>query len=410
VRHAAPDGSPPVPGGLTRRQLLVALGRGAGAAAVLSWLAGCAPGELDGGPTPSGPTTIRVASLPLAIDGGAEGPTLARFRAETGIGVDHREVVGDPDAFVRGLLPRLEAGQPTGWDVVVLPTGDALATLLGRGLLEELPPDRPNFRAHAAGFVRDPSVDPGNRYTMALRAEATGIGSNPRRTGGRPVRRLRDLFGGAFAGAVGMPADPLELGNVGLLAAGADPPTATPEEWGAAARLLRGQRDRGVVRGYYGRREAVAALAAGEVAAAVVRSADLFQANPTGDPEGLGFAYPEEGALLWIDAMAIPAGSPHVAEAARFMDFLYRPDVAALLAASGGHVSPVPASREELRARAEATADPEERAALEAAAESPLVYPGPEAARGFVDPAIPLEHRETWEALFRSIATGGAGG
>jgi spermidine/putrescine transport system substrate-binding protein len=324
--------------------------------------------------------------------------------------VDHREVVGDPDAFVRALLPRLEAGQPTGWDVVVLPTGDALATLLRRGLLEELPPDRPNFRAHAAGFVRDPSLDPANRYTMALRAEATGIGSNPRRTGGRSVRRLRDLFGGTFAGAVGMPADPLELGNVGLLAAGADPPTATPEEWGAAARLLRGQRDRGVVRGYYGRREAVAALAAGEVAAAVVRSADLFQANPTGDPEGLGFAYPEEGALLWIDAMAIPAGSPHVAEAARFMDFLYRPDVAALLAASGGHLSPVPASREELRARAEATADPEERAALEAAAESALVYPGPEAARGFVDPALPLEHREAWEALFRSIATGGAGG
>jgi spermidine/putrescine transport system substrate-binding protein len=171
--------------------------------------------------------------------------------------------------------------------------------------------------------------------------------------------------------------------------------------------LLRGQRDRGIVRGYYGRREAVAALATGEVVAAVVRSADLFQANPTGDPEGLGFAYPEEGTLLWIDAMAIPAGSPHVAEAARFMDFLYRPDVAATLAAAGGHLSPVPASRQELLARVEATTDPEERAALEAAAESPLVYPGAEATGGFVDPAIPIDRPEAWEALFRSIASGG---
>lgn len=394
---------------VTRRQLLAGICRSVGAAVALPWLAGCAPEGLDGGPTPRGPTTIRVASLPLAIDRGAEGEseTLARFAAETGIEVDHREVVGDAGAFVRSLLPRLEVGQPTGWDVVVLPTGEALATLLARGLLEELPPERPNFLAHAAGFVRDPSLDPGNRFTVALRAEATGIGSNPRRTGGRPVGKLRDLFDGAFAGAVGMPADPLELGNVGLLAVGADPAAAAPEEWAAAARELRRQRDRGVVRRYYGRREAVAALAAGEVAVAVVRSADLFQANPTGDPEGLGFAYPEEGALRWIDAMAIPAGSLHVAEAARFMDFLYRPDVAALLAAAGGHLSPVPASREELRARAGATADPEERAALEAVAESPLVYPEPEAARRLVDPALPVEHGEAWEALFRSIAAGG---
>ncbi|HXF73521.1 MAG TPA: extracellular solute-binding protein [Actinomycetota bacterium] len=393
--------------GLTRRELLAALGRGAGAVALLPWLSRCAPEGVGGGPSPTGPVTIRVASLPLAIDAGREGsPTLERFTAETGIGVDRREVVGDPGAFVRSLLPRLEVGEPTGWDVVVLPLGDALATLLAWDLLAELPRTRPNFTAHAADFVRDPSWDPGNRFTMALRAEATGIGSNPRRTGGRPVRRLRELLGGPLAGAVGMPADPLELGNVGLLAAGADPATAGPEEWAAAARLLGGQRDRGVVRGYYGRREAVAALAAGEVAAAVVRSADLFLANPTGDPAGLTFAYPEEGALLWVDAMAVPAGSPHVAEAATFMDFLYRPDVAAGLAAQGGYLSPVPGSRAELRARAAATADPEERSALQAAVRSPLVYPGPEAASRFVDPAVPLERRETWDALFRPIAAG----
>gem|GEM_PF-7135378 len=38
---------------------------------------------------------------------------------------------------------------------------------------------------------------------------------------------------------------------------------------------------------------------------------------------------------------------------------------------------------------------------------SPLVYPGPQAARRLVDPALPVEHREAWEAHFGSIVAGG---
>ncbi|HXF37526.1 MAG TPA: extracellular solute-binding protein, partial [Actinomycetota bacterium] len=323
--------------------------RGAGTAAVLPILARCAPEAVEVGAGPSGPRTLRVANLPLALPvetgvGDEERrPVLDLFTQETGIPVDHREVVGDPSGFVRSLLPRLQAGEPVGWDVVVLPLGPILVRLLADGFLLALPAERPHFDANAAGFVRDPPYDPGSGHTMAWRGDVTGLASNPG-LAGRPATELAQLFDPAMAGKVGMPADPYELGNIGLLAAGAEPASSGPEQWERAAAVLRRQRDGGIVRGYYGRREAIEALAAGDVALAVARSSDVFQANPGNDPQGIRFAYPAEGALLWIDAMWVPRGAEHVAEAVRFMDFVYRPDVAAMVASAGGWLSPVPSS------------------------------------------------------------------
>jgi spermidine/putrescine transport system substrate-binding protein len=384
--------------------------RGAGAAAVLPLLARCAPEGTEVARGPAGPTTLRVANLPLALprepggDGEERWPVLDRFTEETGIPVDHREVVGDPEGFVRSLLPRLEAGEPTGWDVVVLPVGPALLRLLAEGFLAELP-ERPNFDANAAAFVRDPAYDPGSRHTMAWRGDVTGLASNPG-LAERPATRLADLFDPALAGEIGMPADPYELGNVGLLAAGADPASSGPVEWERAAAILRRQREAGIVRGYYGRREAIEALAAGDVALAVARSSDVFQANPGNDPQGIRFAYPAEGAVLWTDAMWIPRGAEHVADAVRFMDFVYRPDVAALIASGGGWLSPVPSSRHPLQALA-AAAPGTEGERLRAVAGSPLVYPPARETARLRHPALPVEDAPAWESLFASIAAGG---
>lgn len=43
----------------------------------------------------------------------------------------------------------------------------------------------------------------------------------------------------------------------------------------------------------------------------------------------MAFAIPREGAILWIDVMAIPADAPHPDNAHRFIDFLLQPEVIA---------------------------------------------------------------------------------
>ena len=44
----------------------------------------------------------------------------------------------------------------------------------------------------------------------------------------------------------------------------------------------------------------------------------------------LRYAYPREGVLVWADALVVPKGAPHKAAALAFLDFMLRPENAAL--------------------------------------------------------------------------------
>ena len=57
-------------------------------------------------------------------------------------------------------------------------------------------------------------------------------------------------------------------------------------------------------------------------------------------------AFPDEGVLLWTDNMMIPKGAANKANAEKWMDFYYRPAVAAELAYWVWYVSPVDGAQE----------------------------------------------------------------
>ncbi|MDC0720382.1 ABC transporter substrate-binding protein [Nannocystis bainbridge] len=70
------------------------------------------------------------------------------------------------------------------------------------------------------------------------------------------------------------------------------------------------------------------ALVSGETWIAQIDSGDLFRAQK--QRPSLRYAIPDEGAVLWVDYLAIPATAPLSAVAARFIDFLLDPEIAAL--------------------------------------------------------------------------------
>jgi len=84
---------------------------------------------------------------------------------------------------------------------------------------------------------------------------------------------------------------------------------------------------------------------------------------------------PEDGALLWTDNMCIPKGAIHPVDAIKLMDYVYQPDIAAMVTAAVSYVTPVPAAQDSLRAMADAAPTAEEQATLSAIAESTLVFP-----------------------------------
>jgi spermidine/putrescine transport system substrate-binding protein len=368
---------------VSRRGFLRAVGGLAGAVALSPALAACssAPaGPFDGAPA----GIVDFANWPLYIDkakdarGGTEIPSLNRFTKDTGILVNYREVIPDAEVFFRRIQPYLAAGEPTGWDVMVITNGITLTKLMARNELLYLPGDqRPNFDRNAAALVKNPPYDPGNRYTMAWQSGITGIAYNPQLTG-RPVTSLSDLFSREFEGQVGMFGDPVDLPNLAMMAMGIDPETSTPRDWNAAAAKLRRQRDRGIVKAYYNQNY-LNALTNGDIAVSMAWSGDIFQANTEGDPEGLQFRVPQEGALLWTDNMCIPQGALHPVDAIRLMDFVYRPQIAAMIAAFVAYVTPVPAARDAIVQMARASGVSATQAAtLQQIATSPLVFPSEE--------------------------------
>jgi spermidine/putrescine transport system substrate-binding protein len=394
---------------LSRRDLLRRAGVGAALIALGGLPAACA--RRSGAPSFRDPPAglLNFANWPLYIDsvrrpdGTRSSPTLTAFTAKTGIRVNYREVIQESDWFYQRIEPYLAAGQPTGWDLMVITNGVTLTRLKENGYLVELPADlRPNFDAHAGDFVKDPSYDPGNRFTMAWQSGITGIAYDPEVTGG-PVDSLQALFDPAYRGRVGMFGEIVDTPNLALLALGVAPETSTEADWRAAAELLIEQRDSGILRGYY-QQTYIPALRRGDLAITMAWSGDIFAAKLLEKiPERIEFVVPVEGALLWTDNMCIPKGAVHLADAITFMDWVYQPRVAARIAAFVNYITPVPEARQVLERMAAAEGDPEEAARLRAVASSELVFPT-DTSNLHTYRELPTEEEiRVWDELFRPI-------
>ena len=368
---------------ITRRRVL-----GAAAALGLTGLLGACTDEggSDAGPA-AGPAVgspgwwdrqrrvglLNFANWPYYIDRHkGSRPSLELFMRETAITVNYYRPIRDMQSFYARIRPVLESGGDTGYDLMVLSNGPELSEMIARGWVTELDHSLlSNFAAHAGPLVRDPAWDPGNRSTIAWQSGFTGIAYRPEAIDalGHEPASVRDLWDPRLDRRVGMMSDTYELGSFGLLAIGVDPAAATPDAWAGAASELQAQRD--AVRPRYYDQGYIDALARGDVWISMAWSGDVYQINALGHPE-VRFAIPQEGAMFWTDNMVIPAGAEHPLDAAIYMNYVYEPRIAAMIADWVWYVSPVPEAKQIV---AEDLGDPD-------VANSPLVFPGDDLAAG----------------------------
>lgn len=369
---------------LTRRRFLKDAGLGAGILTASTVVAAC---ERMGRSAPRAQRLVDwdawwdeqqvtgmldFANWPYYIDRRRDNshPSLDLFTERTGIRVNYYRPIRDNARFItKTVRPTLGNGRPTGYDIIVITNGPELSELFERSWLIPLDHRRlPNFDKYASPLVRNPPWDPGNIYTVAWQSGLTGIAFRPEAVDalGREPTSIRDLWAPALAGKVGMLVDLLDLGSFALLAMGVEPSESTPGEWAQAARLLVDQRDLGYVHGYFDQGY-LGKLQKGEIWIAQAWSGDIFQANQLGHPE-LRFVVPDEGAMLWTDNMMIPILAPHPLEATTYIDFVYDPFVAAMIADWVWYMTPVPAAQRIIANRFH----------NKPVATSPLVFPGKE--------------------------------
>ena len=381
---------------VTRRAVLGALG----AAAV----AGCTGGgQPDGRPTGS---PAPASTPPTATDDGVlvwsnwpdyldvqhkapRHPTLAAFSQESGIQVDYREVINDNAEYVSTIAEGLRSFQPVGTDLMVLTSWMAARLVRDREvrLLEQA--RIPNAK-NLVGALAAPSWDPGRRYSMPWQAGLTGIAYDATKVE-RSVGSIGELLSRPdLKGRVGLLTEFDDSVGLVALAEGADlTDLATADVDHALDRIAAVQRS-GQLRGFYGN-DFVPALKHGEIAACLAWSGDVLQAqlaNPN-----IKFVLPEEGMLIWSDDFLVPSGSVHGALAAQLIDWYYRPDVAAQVAAWVNYICPVVGAQEAM-----AELDPD-------LALSPLIFPDTAVLdRSFQFPALPAAADSRLRAAFDRLA------
>jgi spermidine/putrescine transport system substrate-binding protein len=349
---------------MSRRGFLRAAAIGTGAAALPSLFAACrsgSPAALAGPPDweqwwthQQAIGVLDFANWPYYIDRRQDNshPSLDLFTSTTDTVVNYSRPIRGNQRFLDKIEPTLRAGRPIGYDIIVMTNGPAVSTLIDSGWLTPLDHSYlEHFAENASDLVRNPPWDPENRFTVAWQSGLTGIAFRPEAVEalGREPSSVADLWDPALSGRVGMFRDEMDLGSFGLMAVGADPEHSTGYEWSEAAAYLRQQRDSGIVRGYYDQ-EYLQALQRGDIWISQAWSGDIFQANQLGHTE-LRFILPQEGAMFWTDNMMIPLHAAHPVDAMTYMDFVYRRDVAAMIADWVWYITPVPAAQRIIRDR-----------------------------------------------------------
>jgi spermidine/putrescine transport system substrate-binding protein len=395
---------------ISRRDAL----RGAGLLGASAFLAACGV-EGSGGddaPQASGfwasqtkAGQLDFANWPLYMDQEKQGgktvyPSLQDFTKETGIKVTYKEVINENDAFLGKINPSLQAGQDPGWDLIVITDGGSIEKLIRQNFLTELDHSKlPTFAKNAAPSVKNPGYDPGNKYTVAWQSGLVGLAYNPKLTK-REITSWKDIEDPAFKGKITMFGDDTDFPTSVMIKMGIDPATSTEEDWKRAAEEAKKLRPQ--LREFVDNAGMAKGLSSGNAWISQAYSGDIYQLNNSGSPD-IKFVVPKEGATYWTDNMAIPKNAKHPLDAITYMDYVYRPEVAAKLAEYIAYITPVPAAKDQLQAKA-AKAKGEDRAYLEDLVTNPLIFPT-EADLANVKRyrALTVEEEQVWDGIFQPV-------
>ncbi len=276
--------------------------------------------------------------------------TLRKFEAETGIKVTYD--VYDSNEV---LDAKLRAGR-SGYDLVVPTASPFLAQQIPAKLYRPIDKSKlANYANLDPGLMKQlENYDAGNRHAVPWMWGTTGIGYNAEKVmrimPDAPVYSLRMLFDPEIVSkfqrcGVVILDSPTDVIPAALAYLGRNPDSHDPRDLEAAVDMF--SKMRRFVRRWHSS-EYINDLANGDACLVFGYSGDIKQAASRAEEADKGvrveYAIPQEGALVWTDTWAIPADARNVEAAHRFLDFVLRPEIAALNSSFIGYANGVPKS------------------------------------------------------------------
>ena len=263
--------------------------------------------------------------------------TVANFQTRSGLRVNY-DVYANNETLVEKL-----AVSPNAYDLI-FPSARPLAdVMVKKGQLLTLDKQKlPNLRHLDPGILAElAAIDPGNQHLVPYMWGTTGIGMNTEKVrAALGANAALDTWGLVFdpatasrlsACGIGILDDNLETTSALQLWQGRSVNERSPKIDDANKRVLLAIRPH--IRKITGSSELIKDLASGDLCLVLGFSGDVLQAKALAEENAKGveirYVIPREGAVRWIDVMAIPKQARNVDNAHRFIDYLLDPKVIA---------------------------------------------------------------------------------
>ena len=342
---------------LNRRTFLSLLAAGGGSALLGSALTSC--DNTNGKPKP-----LTISNWPLFIDTDQPGTTgsVKRFEQTTGIKVNYREDINDPDSFLSRIRLPLAMRQPVEQDILIIPNWLA-SRLIKLSWVDKLPMAKIPNASNLELSLQRPLWDPTGQYTLPWMVGITGIAYNVKATG-RELSSVDDLFSQSLHGRVSFLSLWRDTLGLLMLADGKEISSPTFTDAQPALQRLKKAKASGQIRSFTGN-DYQKDLLVGNLAACVAWAGDIAQL--LGENPDLRFVVPSTGGVMTADVMVIPKKVDAVEQAATWMNYVYEPINAARIVAATHFISPVKGVQEIL-------AESQSTAAL---INDPLMFPTP---------------------------------
>lgn len=336
-------------------------------------------------PAPSTGVTINVYNWGEYISNGVDGSldVNAEFTRRTGIEVNYTTF--DTNESLYSKL----AGGGANYDVII-PSDYMISKLISEDMLEKLDFNNiPNFQ-YIDEEYRNPNYDPQNEYSVPYTWGVVGIFYNKNYVH-ETVDSWKILWNEQYSGKILMFDNPRDTFGIAQKLLGFSFNSTDSDEWEQAAMLLKQQKP--LIQAYV-MDQIFDKMESGEAWLAPYYAGDA--AILVEDSPDIGFAIPtKEGTNFFVDAMCIPKGAKHKAEAEAYINFLCDPEIAAANVDYIGYSTPETAAKELLD---------------EEIVNNPIYYPPKEIMEQseiFIN--LPNETNLLMDALWAEVKMGGPG-
>lgn len=240
-----------------------------------------------------------------------------QFEKETGIKVNFSTYDSNET-----LYAKLRASKNTIYDII-LPSSYFVERMKKQGMLTHIDKNKISNLHNLDPLFANHDYDPNNQYSIPLVWGATGLFYN-RGQIKNPLTTWNQLWSNDYKNKLLLLDDSREVFAIALMSLGYSPNDDNTQHITEAYKKLLSL----IPNIKLFSSEGIQAILIDEDSVAgLVWNGDAYKAQ--NENKMIQFTLPLEGYVIWVDCLAIPAHAPHLKEAYRFINFLFRSDIAA---------------------------------------------------------------------------------